>query len=226
MNGYFACPRTIKRLCQGPLCEHIGPYSALLRECGYSKASAQSQIVLISDFSLWLERNGIRLAALNEKTLQRYQRHARGGKGLRRGDVAALHRLLVLLRRMEVVQPKRKLVKVNCRARTIAEFGCYLAQQRRLSEATLKNYLPFINRFLVDRFRNKRIDLSHIQASDVIGFVQRQAHTLIPKRMKTLVTALRSFLRYLQHQGRIAADLAAGVPTVPAWSLTTLPKFL
>jgi site-specific recombinase XerD len=127
---------------------------------------------------------------------------------------------------MKVVHPKRELTRVSRRTRMVAEFGSYLTQQRRLSEATLKNYLPFIHRFLCDRFKSRHIDPSRIQASDIIGFVQRQAHRLIPKRAKTLVTALRSFLRYLQHQGQIATDLAACVPTVPAWSLTTLPKFL
>ena len=41
-----------------------------------------------------------------------------------------------------------------------------------------------------------------------------------------MVTALRSFLRYLRHQGRIATDLAAAVPGVAAWRLSGLPKFL
>jgi len=41
-----------------------------------------------------------------------------------------------------------------------------------------------------------------------------------------LVTALRSFLRYLRHQGKVATDLAACVPTVARWSFATLPKFL
>jgi integrase len=41
-----------------------------------------------------------------------------------------------------------------------------------------------------------------------------------------LVIALRSFLRYLRHQGKVATDLAACVPTVARWSFATLPKSL
>jgi integrase len=40
------------------------------------------------------------------------------------------------------------------------------------------------------------------------------------------VTALRSFLRYLRYQGEISVDLAACVPSVAVWSLSTVPKFL
>ena len=40
------------------------------------------------------------------------------------------------------------------------------------------------------------------------------------------MTALRSFLRYLRLREVIATDLAACVPTVASWSLSTLPRFL
>jgi integrase len=41
-----------------------------------------------------------------------------------------------------------------------------------------------------------------------------------------MVTALRSFFRYLLHRGEVRTDLAACVPTVPRWSFSVLPKFL
>ena len=58
------------------------------------------------------------------------------------------------------------------------------------------------------------------------GFVTRHAHQLSPLRAGLMVTALRSFFRYLRHRGAIATDLAGCVPTVPIWSLSTLPRFL
>jgi site-specific recombinase XerD len=95
-----------------------------------------------------------------------------------------------------------------------------------LSTATLQNYVPFIDQFLSDRFRSKTLNLSTLRAADVTGFVQRHAHRFSPGRAKLLVTALRSFFRYLRHRGEISLDLAACVPTVPNWSRSTLPKFL
>jgi site-specific recombinase XerD len=49
---------------------------------------------------------------------------------------------------------------------------------------------------------------------------------LAVKRAGLMGTALRTFLRYLQLRGEIAIDLAACVPTVANWRLSTLPKFL
>src|ERR1700679_1012441 len=54
----------------------------------------------------------------------------------------------------------------------------------------------------------------------------RRADQLSPVRAGLMVTALRSLFRYLRHRGAIATDLAGCVPTVPNWSLSTLPRFL
>jgi len=107
-----------------------------------------------------------------------------------------------------------------------SQFRHYLLQERGLSTATLPNYVTFIDQFLSDRFRNGTLNLSTLRAVDVTGFVQRYAHRLSPGRAKLLVTALRSFFRYLRHRGEISLDLAACVPVVPNWSKSTLPKFL
>ena len=65
----------------------------------------------------------------------------------------------------------------------------------RPGHATIINYVPFIRSFLEDRFGDGRVKLSHLCASDVVRFVQRQAPRLHQKRAKLLTTALRSFLQ-------------------------------
>jgi site-specific recombinase XerD len=99
-------------------------------------------------------------------------------------------------------------------------------QERGLSSATLLNYVPVAEQFLAERFRNTVPNFGTIRARHVTGFVLRHARQLSPVRAALMVTALRSFLRYLRHRGVIAIDLAACVPTVPKWSLSTLPRFL
>src|SRR5262249_14559404 len=63
-------------------------------------------------------------------------------------------------------------------------------------------------------------------ASDVTTFVREQAEKFAPGRKKLLVTALRSFLRYLRHQGLIIVDLSGCVPAVACWSHSEIPKSL
>ena len=78
----------------------------------------------------------------------------------------------------------------------------HLREARGLARATIINYVPFIRGLLKDRFSGGPVALSHLCAGDVVGFVQRQAPLLHPKRAKLLTSALRSFLRYARYRVR------------------------
>src|SRR5208282_5896966 len=47
---------------------------------------------------------------------------------------------------------------------------------------------------------------------------------LHPRRAKLLTTALRSFLQHVRYLGKTKLDLAAAVPTVANWSMTSIPR--
>jgi site-specific recombinase XerD len=134
--------------------------------------------------------------------------------------------MLSMLRQKGIVKPCQPPVANNARSKITAEFHCYLLQELGRSPSTVKNYVPFIEQFLMERFQNKTPDLALLRAPDGTGFVIRHAHQLSPVRAGIMVTALRSFFRYLLHCGAIATDLAGCVPAVPNWSLSTLPRFL
>jgi site-specific recombinase XerD len=99
-----------------------------------------------------------------------------------------------------------------------------LREIRGLAKATIVNYVPFIRSFLKDCFDDGPIMLSRLCASDVVRFVQRQAAHLHQKRAKLLTCALRSFLRYVRYLGKTKLDLAAAVPIVANWSMSSIPR--
>jgi site-specific recombinase XerD len=100
----------------------------------------------------------------------------------------------------------------------------YLREVRGLAEATIVNYVPFVASFLKDRFGDSPLALSHLCASDVARFVLRQAPRLHRKRAKLLTSALRSFLQYVRYRGKTKLDLAAAVPVVADWSMSSIPR--
>jgi integrase/recombinase XerD len=61
-------------------------------------------------------------------------------------------------------------------------------------------------------------------ATDVVRFVRRHAGHLGLGRAKIMTHALRSFLRYARYNGEVTLDLAAAVPTVANWSMSTIPR--
>jgi site-specific recombinase XerD len=106
------------------------------------------------------------------------------------------------------------------------EFGQYLAEERGLTQATLKNSLPFVRSFLAHRFGSSPIIMNDVRAPDVTRFLLRKLQTVGVSRAKLMVCALRSFFRFLRWRGDIAIDLASSVPKVADWRLSALPKSL
>jgi site-specific recombinase XerD len=226
INQLFTFSKTMERLRQGPLSEHLDAYAAGVAEQGYAHHSLRQQIVVIADFSRWLKRKQIDVQTLNSEVVDRFLRLRRRPQRVRRGDPKALHRLLVMLRQTGVVKPDKPPVADNARSRITSAFRRYLLQECGRSPATLLNYVPVIEEFLSERFHDRTPNLAMLRAADVTGFVMRHARQLSPVRAKLMATALRSFFRHLRHRGAIATDLAGCVPTVPNWSLSTLPRFL
>jgi site-specific recombinase XerD len=226
INQLFTFPSTIERLRQGPLSEHLDAYAAAVAEQGYTHDSIRQQMVAIADFSRWLKQKHIDAQALDSKVVDRFLRLRRRQQRARRGDPKTLARLLAMLCQKGVVKQHQEPVADNARARLTNEFRCYLLQERGLSPLTLLNYVPVVEQFLAERFHNKAPNLAMLRARHITGFVLRQARQLSPVRAGLMVTALRSFFRYLRHRGAITTDLAGCVPTVPIWSLSTLPRFL
>ena len=226
INQLFTFSSTIERLRQGPLSEHLDAYAAAVADQGYTHHSIRQQIVVIADFSRWLKKKQIDVQALDSKVVDRFLRLRRRQQRVRRGDPKALQRLLTMLRQIGVVKPAQPPVADTAQSRIVAEYRRYLLQERGLSPLTLLNYVPVVEQFLAERFHNSAPNFAMLRARHVTGFVLRHAHQLSPVRAGLMVTALRSFFRYLRCRGTITTDLASCVPTVPNWSLSTLPRFL
>jgi site-specific recombinase XerD len=220
----FNFPSTIERMRQGPLSKHIDAYSAAQVEQGYGHHSIRQQMLVIGDFSGWLKQKDIAIRNLDSAVVDRFLQLRQRQQQLHRGDPLALKRLLAMLRVRGVVKPEA--VAENACSKAIHKFRHYLLQERGLSPATLLNYVPPIEQFLSERFLDKTPNFRVLCALDISRFVVRQARRLSPLRGKLIVTALRSFFRYLRHRGAISKDLAGCVPTVPNWSFSTLPRFL
>lgn len=223
---FFTFAQTRQRMHEGPLGDYIDDYAALLHERGYSRQFAGWQIRWLADLSRWLQRQGLHIKDIDPQRITCYLRYRQKRWRPRSGGRFILKRFLSMLRSKGVLPPEAPPPMKNARQRAEEDFERYLSQERGLSRATLLNYLPIVRRFLTERFGQKPLRFNQLLSRDITGYVQRHAHDLCPKRTALMVTALRSFLRYLRHQGRIVADLAAAVPCVAAWKLSALPKFL
>jgi integrase/recombinase XerD len=210
---------------EGPIAAQIGSFAKSMGEQGYSLVSIHRQVLLAACFSRWLKQKGIGLHSICSDHPAGYLRYRARHARPCRGDAAALRHLIDFLRRDGVIPGENNVACQPTPAERCAQaFEQYLLEVRALARTTIINYVPFIRSFLEGRFGRGRVTLSRLRASDVVGFVQRQALLLHKKRAKLMTTALRSFLNYGQYLGEVSLDLAVAVPIVANWSMTSIPR--
>jgi integrase/recombinase XerD len=227
MNRFFKDARTIERMGRGPLGRYVTLYAHELIAHGYSRKSGRRKLQLAAGFTRWLDRKKIVANRVLAKHVRDYLgSRKRSGVGIHLGDRAAVIGFLNLLREQKVTKEKTPQPPLTLGEKVLREYALYLQNERSLSVATRSNYVPFIRQFLLSRFGRDRVDLSRLRAVDVLKFVRRAASKLKSKRVLLMTTALRSFLRFARYRGEVTLDLAACVPSVASWSLSTLPKSL
>jgi site-specific recombinase XerD len=219
----FIDPDLLTRLRVGPLAFYLDAYLKRIEQEGFLSSSVPMQMYAIARFSRWLQAQQLDLHQVDEVAVERFLH--RDPNMVHGSETAPLRRFLAMLREIGLTAAKPPEPR-NGQQRFIDEYRRYLLQERGLAETSLLNYVPFAEQLLSSRFCQSDMNLSELTATDVTKFMRDRVHQLSPGRAKLLVTALRSFLRYLRHQGEISLDLARCVPPVAVWSLSTVPKFL
>src|SRR6516225_5556522 len=210
---------------EGPLAAHISGFVKWARDQGYAQYSRYRQVLLAACFSRWLGQHPVKVCRVSAEHQARYLRSRARHVQIRSGDAAALEHFLDYLRSQGVVlREKAAPCRLTPIEKVVQAFECYIRNERALSEAAVVNYMPFVRNFLADQFGNGPVRLSRLRADDVVRFVRREASRLHLKRAKLLTSALRSFLHYARYRGDIQHDLAAAVPTVANWSMTSIPR--
>jgi len=116
-------------------------------------------------------------------------------------------------------------VSVSERAATAMQlqgFEQWMVNQRGATRSTVVAYTPTLRR-LLDAERGAAGPFS---AASLRRFVTKHALLHGPSHARRVVTAMRSFLRYLVAQGECSADLIAAIPAIAAWRQASLPRYL
>lgn len=215
----------LSRPLEGPLAAPIALFAQWVREQGYALYSLHRQVLLAAGFSRWLGHKGVAAQDVASDHPAQYLRHRARRLCIGRGDASALKRFMAFLRREGIIaEEKTAPCSTTPVEQCVEGFERYLRDERVLTRATIINYLPFIRCLLGERFADRRVELGALCACDIAGFVRRQASQMRGKRAKLMTAALRSFLHYARYRGDITADLAAAVPVVAGWSMSSIPR--
>jgi len=215
--------KLLQRIRVGPLAPYFDIYLARLQRDGFIASSVPCQAYAIARFSRWLDQRHCAIADIDDSLVREFLNRDPGV--VHYPEPATLRRLCSVLRDVGVLRDSPASV-LTASERCVYEYRQYLVNQRGLSASCLSNYTSFVEQFLSSRFPDGDLRFSELCASDVTAFLGACTGKLASGRIKLLVTALRSFLRYLLHQGQIKIELAGCVPSVAGWAFSDIPKCL
>jgi site-specific recombinase XerD len=209
----------------GPLFPYFNLYLTQLKEQGYAPASFYEQIYVLKACDRWLKRTGRDVRDLDESNAREFLRRSiKGGYGKNAG-AATLRRLLAMLGRIGVTL-EAKTAPPRPADQLTRAYERFLLEERNLAPQTVVHRRLIARRFLSAWSGGGALNLSKLRAPNITTFVCRHARDHGPLYAGHLTTGMRLFLRYLHYKGLTDTDLSLAVPTVPRWSLSTLPKHL
>lgn len=215
----------LSRVPDARLAARIDAFAEWLNVQGYKRRCIGQQLQFVARFGRWLKANHIRIDDVTDDHAKTFvaRREAKGA--IPCGLSAAIYRFLGFLRERGVIATCPCVAHQPTHVQCIVNAYCqYLRVDQGLSHATCIQYAPFAEQFLVSRFGAGTINLPALRATSVVNFIQQRACHLSPARARCATIALRSFMRYLRSRGEISIDLAAAVPSVPNWSMTSIPR--
>ncbi len=225
VERYYDGSAGAQRLRAGALAPHIDGFAALLTQEGYAQVSVRGKLQLLDKLSRWLKRRKLQGADLGEHRLNLFLT-CRRRSGPRRGDAATCRQLLGFLRGLGCIPIAPEQIDTTSLARIEQDFARFLSAERGLKSVTISDYMRTVRRFLLQRFGQEECRVDELCLQDINRFILDRARHVRRSYAKSMVTALRSFMRFLQQRGTITADIAAAIPTVANWRLSHLPKAL
>jgi len=211
----------------GPLGSYAVGFGEELAVVGYTRLSAAKQLLLMAHLSRWLAGQGLDGQDLDEARVESYLDSRRAAGYTHWLSVRGMGPLLRYLRRLGA-SPDPVQVALTPVELLLGEYRDYLVRERGLAAITVVSREYVARLFLTDRARASggQLRLEDLVAAEVVTFVMAQARDRGVGSAKTLVTGLRSLLRFLHVSGRASWPLWSAVPAVAGWRGASLPRAL
>lgn len=217
---------TDERLRGNPLVAHLSTFAGSLTENGYAETTMESKLLLLADFGRWLGLGGRAITELDEGLIETFIADRQRTGRIHRGNRETLEQFLAHLRERDVVPVVEQPSDDSPLADILNRYEKHLRSEHGLATATIINYLPYARKFLVERFPESPLRIAEVRSADISAFVLRHTQKMGCRRAQLMTTAFRSFFRFLFRNGEVESDLAASVPAVADWRLSTVPKYL
>ena len=211
----------------GLLDTHIAAFLTPLQTAGYAERTRHRKRPVAKAFAEWTHRQRIAVHELNDAHVAAFVSRAPRTRNARRKFERAVLSLLLDYLRREAGVLAPMLPQASPIDDLLHPYEEYLRHTCGLAENSLHVYVPFIRAFLRDRVSRARGGaVAPFDATTIRSFLLDHAHNRSSEYGRLLVTALRSFCRFLFVHGDLPTDLSPSVPTVRRYRHATVPPFL
>lgn len=199
-----------------------------LMDAGYSLLTVRDYARSSGHLGRWMDEHDLDLEHLKDRHVAQFGSHVCACPGARRPGRSPARRYMQRVRRF--VEHLRELGVITTPRRAadptvpevLAGFRPWMLRHRGLSQRTAARYERLVWRMLPGLGGETRDYDATLVRRVLIQSVRGRSIAYA----KTFVTALRAFLRFLAIEGRCRPHLDRAVPTIPQWTLASLPRHL
>lgn len=207
---------------------YICSFASSLVDAGYSLLTARDYVRSASHLGRWMDERTLGFEDLQEHHLDEFGGHlcacpsaTRPGRCPSRQYVKRVRCFVDYLRHLGVVSTV-PLSRLPVHPAPLLGFREWMLRHRGVSERTIDRYERLVLRMLPAL----SCEPSDYDAALVRRVVLDEVRGLGRAYAKTFITALRAFLKFLSTEGRCRPHLDQAVPTIPQWTLSSLPHHL
>jgi site-specific recombinase XerC len=211
----------------GPLARFAAGLEKALVADGYSRGQTRLLTVLMAEVSRWLEVVGLEADDLSGELVDEF--FAKRGPSRSRCRTARSFRpVMQHLRSVGALgpEPTRSSGRTAAEVELLERYRSWCVAQRGLTPTTVDQYVRRVGVFLALWRPDSDVVIAELDGGAVLATIRAAGDAMPSPSLRCLVTAVRSFLRFLHVMGEASHSLVTDVPALKAWPRTALPTVL
>jgi site-specific recombinase XerD len=209
----------------GPLSPWIDRFATDLAAQQFAPLSIEGYTASARHFAAWICSAGISIDVIDDDVVRRFAEHRCRCPGRRRWLSVSpkysrrVRRFIVFLQRAGVARPPLKFASPYP---LLDDYQSWLRAHRGLSELTITRHLRDLHRLLPE-LGTATLDYDAARIRKVVREWRERTGVA---NLRTITSALRSYLRFLAGIGLCRPNLDCAIPPVLQWRLSSLPRYI
>jgi integrase/recombinase XerD len=225
LETYLQNPSRLALIQRMGIAPYLEGFITEMVEAGYPQPTIQRHLRIAVHVGAWLQKSRRSLADLDARVIEDFKQHLADCRcrGFKRSSKTRAHGANLFLRycqKIDAVPTPTPDTAIH--PQLFEEFCHWMRQHRGARNCTLRTY----GWVILDALRTLGQDPQQFNAAALRGFVLERANRHSRGTAKLIMTAVRTFVRYLVSQGHCAVGLDAAIPTIAGWRLAALPRHL